>query len=60
MTVPDMVGMTVLNARTAWTGAGFTGRFDPRSGQNDKIVLTQSQAAGACLPATTTVKVSFV
>jgi hypothetical protein len=51
--------MTVANARAEWTAAGFTGRFDPRSGQNDKVVTTQTQPAGACLPAATTIKVRF-
>ena len=58
-TVPQFVGMTVANARAEWTAAGFTGQFDPRSGQNDKIVATQTQPAGACLPATTGIRVRF-
>lgn len=57
--VPNMVGMTVANARTAWTGAGFTGSFSPTNGQNNKTVNTQSQTAGACLPVTTTVSVTY-
>ncbi|MBA3236655.1 MAG: hypothetical protein H0T59_11815 [Chloroflexi bacterium] len=56
--VPRLVGSTVPNARAAWTAAGFTGSFSPANGQNNKIVLTQSQPAGACLPTTTTMVVT--
>jgi hypothetical protein len=57
--VPGLVGLTVSNARAAWIGAGFTGSFDPAKGHDAMIVLTQSQPAGACLPATTTVSVTY-
>jgi hypothetical protein len=51
--------MTVANARLAWTAAGFTGVFVPAGGLNTKIVETQSQAAGACLPDTTSMTVTW-
>jgi PASTA domain len=57
--VPGLVGLTVSSARTAWTAAGFTGSFDPANGHDANIVLTQSQSAGACLPATATVSVTY-
>ena len=54
-----MVGLTVSNGRAAWRGAGFTGAFSPAAGQNNKVVESQSQAAGACLPLTTAVTVTY-
>ena len=42
--VPDLVGLTVGNARSTWTAAGFTGGFSP-NGQNKRIVTGQKQAA---------------
>jgi Flp pilus assembly protein TadG len=58
ITVPDLTGMTVSAARTAWTNtAGFTGSFSP-NGLNNKIVTGQDQDAGTCKPATTTVTVT--
>ena len=59
MTVPKLVDLTVSNARAAWTTAGFTGSFSPAFGQNNKIVLTQSETIGACLPATTAIVVTY-
>lgn len=56
-TVPTMVGGTVGDARAAWTAAGFTGAFSP-NGQNNKTVLTQSQAPNSCIPATSSVTVT--
>jgi len=58
-TVPNLVALTVSNARAAWTAAGFTGSFSPEDGLNNKTVLTQSETAGACLPATTTIAVTY-
>ena len=57
-TVPSMVGMTVANARVAWSVAGFTGSFSPGNGSNNKIVQTQNRSAGSCMPAATTVTVT--
>jgi hypothetical protein len=54
-----MVGLTVSNARAAWTAAGFSGSFSPAAGQNNKIVQTQSLPAGGCLPATTSIVVTY-
>jgi hypothetical protein len=47
----------VAAARSAWTGAGFTGSFSP-NGQNKLIVATQNRTPGACLPPTTTITVT--
>jgi hypothetical protein len=58
LTVPSLKGKTVQGARTAWTAAGFTGSFTPAHGQDTKVVQTQSQTAGACLPATTSIVVT--
>jgi hypothetical protein len=57
-TVPLLIGQTVANARTAWADAGFTGSFTPAVGQNNKLVLTQSQVPGLCLPASTSIVVT--
>jgi beta-lactam-binding protein with PASTA domain len=59
VTVPDLVGLTLSNARAAWTAAGFTGSFSPAFGLNNKIVTSQSQVAGECLPATTAIAVTY-
>jgi PASTA domain len=58
-TVPNLVGLSVANARAAWTGAGFTGSFDPVKGHDLMVVLGQSAKAGACLPATAGVTVTY-
>lgn len=63
-TVPNMVGLTVANARAAWTGAGFTGTFTPdtTAGKDAELVTAQttspSSSPGTCLVATATVTVS--
>lgn len=51
--------MTVQAARTAWSGAGFSGSFSPAHGNNAKIVQTQDRTPGACLPPATTITVTF-
>ena len=53
--VPQMVGLTVGNARTSWFGAGFdAGTFTPPTGQNGQQVqsqaITPSTPAGGCAP----------
>jgi beta-lactam-binding protein with PASTA domain len=57
-TVPNLVGKTFANARTAWTAAGFTGAFSPANGQNKFIVGSQNRAPGDCLPPSTTITVT--
>jgi hypothetical protein len=58
--VPNLKGITLSAARTAWSNAGFTGGFLP-NGSNSDIVLTQTtnpaSSPGACLepPASVTV-----
>jgi hypothetical protein len=56
--VPQLVGMTVAKARTAWSTAGFTGAFTADKGPANRIVATQSQPAGACLPPDTAISVT--
>jgi hypothetical protein len=48
---------TVQQARNEWAAAGFTGSFSP-NGQNNKVVLTQSIAPGACVPASSSISVT--
>lgn len=61
-TVPNLVGLTVGDARAAWTSAGFTGTFNPASAPDANIVLTQttspSAAVGGCLLYTGSVTVT--
>lgn len=61
--VPNLDNLTVADARSAWTNAGFTGTFYPASGQDAEIVDEGSQLTnpfanpGDCIepPATITV-----
>jgi outer membrane biosynthesis protein TonB len=57
-TVPTLVDQTVQKARTAWAAAGFTGALQAPNGSPKKIVKTQDQTPGACLPPSTTVVVT--
>ena len=59
LTVPNLVGMTVANAKLAWTSAGFTGRLtsDP-TGHGSYIVDSQSLANGICQPAASAISVT--
>jgi len=61
-TVPNMVGISVSAARSAWTTAGFTGGFSPATGQDTETVASQnttpSSVPGGCLVATATVTVT--
>ena len=57
-TVPNLIDMTFSAARTAWTDAGFTGAFNPATGQNKFKVATQDPTAGVCLPPTATMTVT--
>lgn len=63
VTVPNLVGMTVGDARTAWTSAGFTGAFNPSNGQNNKTVKTQTTSPasvpGDCLAPSASVSVTY-
>jgi hypothetical protein len=51
--------MTVANARAAWTAAGFSGSFSPAFGLPNKVVETQSETAGACMAAGTSMVVTY-
>ncbi len=59
--IPNLLGVTVAKARTAWTAAGFTGAFLP-TGNDARIVIQQvtdpASSPGDCLPVTTTVTVA--
>jgi len=46
--VPGLVGLTVAQARAAWTAAGFTGGFTPASGHNGQTVIGQIPDNGEC------------
>lgn len=61
--VPNMVGMTVANARSAWSFAGFSGAFTPAFGSNDEIVDAQftfptASTPGQCISFDETVTVT--
>ena len=57
--VPNLVGSTVVAARSQWAAAGFTGAFSPANGSNNKIVTGQNPPAGGpCVPATTSMTVT--
>lgn len=59
--VPNLLGVTVSTARSAWTAAGFTGAFLP-AGNDARIVIQQVtdpvSQPGDCLEPVTTVTVS--
>jgi hypothetical protein len=57
--VPNLVGLTVANARAAWTAAGFSGSFSPAFGLTNKVVQTQSETPGACMAAGTSMVVTY-
>ena len=61
--MPNLKGMTVADARTAWTGAGFTGAFTPATGQDDQIILDQlatpDNPPGTCVEPDTSVAVVY-
>jgi beta-lactam-binding protein with PASTA domain len=61
--VPSLIDLTLAQARTAWTNAGFTGSFTPVSGNNTQIVRSQSTSTGRtpgqCSTPTTLVTVSY-
>jgi hypothetical protein len=61
--VPDMLGLTVSGARTAWSAAGFdTANFTP-NGHNTETVLsvqtTPGSNPGDCIPPGSTVNVTY-
>jgi hypothetical protein len=62
--VPNLIGLTVAAARTAWTDATFAaGAFTPSAGEDAKIVLTQTVSPptppGGCAPVSASVVVTF-
>jgi beta-lactam-binding protein with PASTA domain len=60
--VPNLIGLTVQAARTAWGNAGFTGAFNPATGSDTDIVTGQTTTPAStpndCLVATATVLVT--
>jgi TadE-like protein len=60
--VPNLVGLTVQQARSSWTAAGFTGAFSPATGSDTDVVSGQttspSSSPGDCRAPTTTVTVT--
>jgi hypothetical protein len=60
--VPNLVGQPLVAARAAWTGAGFTGAFDPPIGDDTDTVTGQTTnpaaSPGQCLDVTATVTVT--
>lgn len=59
ISVPALAGLTLLAARGAWSDAGFTGSFTPAAGDDAKVVITQSVAAGGCAEPTASVLVTY-
>jgi hypothetical protein len=60
--VPDLVGLTVGEARTKWTDAGFFGSFTPTTAPDENLVLSQATSPtsepGDCRVYTTSVSVT--
>jgi hypothetical protein len=61
--VPDIINISVADARSAWTGAGFTGAFAPATGQDTQFVTGQSTSPtsqpGDCLEPDATMGVTY-
>lgn len=58
LAVPNLVGLTVQQARSTWTSSGFSGTLNPSSGSDTNVVSAQSVTAGSCEPATATITVT--
>jgi hypothetical protein len=60
--VPDLTGLTLVQARYQWSGSGFTGALIPASGADDELVTGQAtnptSTPGGCIAATATVTVT--
>lgn len=61
--VPNLVGLTLADARDAWSDAGFTGSFTPSAGDDAQVVLTQAvspaTSPGGCADPAATVIVTY-
>ena len=59
--VPNLVGEKMGNAYDLWVGAGFTGTYQPgvTNPNKNRIVQTQSLAAGECFPLGAAVLVTY-
>jgi hypothetical protein len=59
LVIPNLVGMSYKNARTAWQNAAFApGNFSPPSGNNNTTVGTQNRLAYECKAANTSITVT--
>ncbi len=57
--VPSLIGRTFAEARSAWTAAGFSiTNFSPQNGQNNAVVVTQSQDPFQCLASPASVSIA--
>jgi hypothetical protein len=59
ISVPPLIGLTLATARDTWSDANFTGTFTPAAGDDAKVVVTQSVAAGGCAEPTASVVVTY-
>jgi hypothetical protein len=66
LTLPNVVGMTVLSARAAWDATDFTGAFTPPTGASDpNIVISQTPSPdttalpGDCVAPDTSLSVAY-
>ena len=61
--VPNLIGLSLTDARAAWVVATFTGPFNPSSGNNSQVVLTQTTSPGSvpngCLVQTASMTVTY-
>ena len=61
--VPNLVGLTVGDARAAWTNAGFSGTFTPGNGHTQSQVTAQTTAPASspsdCLATNASVTVAY-
>jgi hypothetical protein len=63
--VPDLIGLLVSEAKTAWTAAGFSGAFKPSNAVDTKTVLSQfttpttSPPINGCVTVSATVTVTY-
>ena len=61
--VPNLIGVSVAEARSTWTAAGFTGAFTPDAGSDASVVVSQTTtpaaAPGACIEPDAAVQVAY-
>lgn len=59
LNIPNLVGLTVDQARADWTASGFTGSFDPATGHGPQTVTGQNPSVGTCETPDTSVAVTY-